>query len=144
MVERSPEEAGVRCSIHRSSTNKMENLISRHCVSCEGGVLPLDQNKIQEYLKQVSGWQLVEGVSEKGVKYQLIRKEFKFSDFKKSINFVNKVADLAEQEKHHPNIDIRYNRIRFDLWTHAIYGLFDNDFILAAKIDKIFSENFQK
>ena len=118
------------------------DLIQKHCIPCEGGVLPLDQDKIQEYLKQVSGWQLVEGVSEKGVKYQLIRKEFKFSDFKKSINFVNKVADLAEQEKHHPNIDIRYNRIRFDLWTHAIHGLFDNDFILAAKIDSIFSENF--
>lgn len=122
----------------------MENLISKHCVPCEGGVPPLDQDKIQTYLKQVTGWQLVEATNSKGIKYQLIRKEFKLSGFKEAVSFVNKVADLAEQEAHHPNIDIRYSRVCFDLWTHAINGLFDNDFILAAKIDRIFAENIEK
>ena len=122
----------------------MENLISKHCIPCEGGVPPLAQDKIQESLKQVSGWQSAEGASPKGIKYQFIKKEFKFADFKRAISFVNKVADLAESEGHHPNIHIYYNRVFLELWTHSINGLFDNDFILAAKTDKIFSDNFTK
>ena len=62
-------------------------------------------------------------------------KEYKFKDFIGAINFVQKVADLAEAEGHHPDIHIHYNRVMLDLWTHAIGGLSENDFILAAKID---------
>lgn len=117
----------------------MEELTKKHCVPCEGGVPPLSQEKIDEYLKQVPEWELAEEEGKKG-KHKLIRRVFKFKDFKEAIAFVNKVADLAESEGHHPNIHIYYNRVRLELWTHAINGLFDNDFILAAKIAKFVQE----
>lgn len=115
----------------------MANLLQKYCVPCEGGVPPLNSEKIKEYLKEVPDWQITEEISPKGVKYQLIRREFKFNNFKESIKFVNKVSELAESEGHHPDIHIFYNKVRLDLWTHAIGGLFDNDFILAAKINAL-------
>lgn len=66
-----------------------------------------------------------------------IRHEFKFKNFSEAIKFVNKVADLAEQENHHPNIHIYYNRVVIDLTTHNIKGLSENDFIMAAKIENL-------
>lgn len=66
-----------------------------------------------------------------------IRKQFKFKDFKKAMEFVNEVADLAESEGHHPDIKIVYNKVQLDLFTHAVGGLSENDFIMASKINKI-------
>ncbi len=66
-----------------------------------------------------------------------LHKEFTFEDLEQSMIFVNKVAEVAEHEKHHPDIFISYNRVRLTIWTHAIGGLSENDFILAAKIDNI-------
>ncbi len=66
-----------------------------------------------------------------------IRRSFKFKDFKEAMRFVNEVAELAEQEGHHPVIHVNYNKVELELWTHAIRGLFENDFIMAAKIDQI-------
>jgi 4a-hydroxytetrahydrobiopterin dehydratase len=83
------------------------------------------------YIKEVPSWTLDrEGVHR-------IKKSFKFKDFKDAISFVNKVAEIAEEEGHHPNISIFYNRVELELYTHAIKGLFENDFIMAAKIDEI-------
>lgn len=103
---------------------------TKHCVPCEGGVPPLTVQKCQEYLKSVADWELIGG-------NQKIIKKFKFKDFKEAIIFVNKVADIANQEDHHPNIHIFYNKVELELWTHAIAGLSDNDFIMASKIDGI-------
>ena len=75
------------------------------------------------------GWELLDNIK--------IKKEFKFKDFKGSLNFVNKVGALTEEEKHHPNITIIYNKVCITLSTHAIGGLSQNDFIMAAKIDQI-------
>jgi 4a-hydroxytetrahydrobiopterin dehydratase len=66
-----------------------------------------------------------------------IERKFKFKDFKEAIAFVNKVAEIAESEGHHPEIEINYNRVKIELTTHAVKGLSENDFILAAKIDKL-------
>lgn len=66
-----------------------------------------------------------------------IKKEFVFADFKEAIEFINKVADIAEEEGHHPDIHIFYNKVMIELWTHEIGGLSENDFILASKIEKI-------
>jgi 4a-hydroxytetrahydrobiopterin dehydratase len=83
------------------------------------------------YIKEVPSWILHrEGV-------HMIKKSFKFKDFKDAIGFVNKVAEIAEDEGHHPNISIFYNRVELELYTHAIKGLFENDFIMAVKIDEI-------
>ena len=105
----------------------MVNLTAKKCVPCEGGTPPLEDGKIQEYLKEVEGWEFE---NEK-----LIKKTFKFKTFRESIDFVNRVAGLAEQENHHPDIIIRFRKVTFELTTHAIKGLSENDFIMASKID---------
>ena len=116
----------------------MTDLTSKKCVPCEapssgsgqGGTLPLPPNAIAEYLSQLK----MEGYV---VDKKRIKREFKFKDFAEAIQFVNKVAEIAEQEGHHPDIHIFYNKVRIELWTHAISGLSENDFILAAKIEKM-------
>jgi 4a-hydroxytetrahydrobiopterin dehydratase len=107
------------------------DLTQKKCAPCEGGVPPIRGSALEEYLAQIpAGWEAVED----GKK---IRKEFKFKDFKEAIDFVVKVAKLAEEEGHHPDIFIFYSRVVIELWTHAIGGLSENDFILAAKIGKL-------
>jgi 4a-hydroxytetrahydrobiopterin dehydratase len=105
------------------------DLLKKVCVSCEGkGIKPFDKIQAEEYLGQVSGWIL-------GGDVKKISKEYKFKDFIGAINFVNNVAEIAESEGHHPDIHINYNKVLLELTTHAIGGLSENDFIVAAKID---------
>ena len=105
------------------------NLEKQKCVPCEGGVEPLTKEEAEKLLTQVRGWKLDKNT---------IRKEFSFKDFKEAIGFVNKVAEIAESEGHHPDIMIWYRVVTLVLTTHAINGLSINDFVLAAKIDKAF------
>ena len=107
---------------------KMTNLINKKCVPCEGGVPTLTPDEIQKFMKELKeGWKVLDNLK--------IEKLFKFKDFVEAIKFVNKVAELAEQEGHHPDIAINYNKVKMTIWTHAIGGLSENDFILGAKID---------
>ena len=106
----------------------MTDLTQKKCVPCEGGVPKLTEEESQKFLEQTPDWQLAD---------DKISKEFELSSFKESIAFVNKVADLAESEGHHPNIEINFKKVKFVISTHAIGGLSENDFILAAKIDKL-------
>lgn len=105
------------------------HLIKGHCVPCEGGVDPMKMEEVKKYLTLLkTPWQLAsDGFS--------ISKDFKFKDFKGSIEFVNKVAHIAEDQGHHPDISIQYNRVNIRLTTHAIKGLSVNDFIVASKIE---------
>ncbi len=102
------------------------NLSEKRCVPCEGGMPPLGETEINKLMSEVPSWSLRDG--------HLFR-SFKFKNFLEAIDFVNSVAKLSEKEGHHPNIIIRYNRVDMELWTHAVKGLSENDFILAAKID---------
>jgi len=114
------------------------NLISKKCIPCEGGVKPLDKSEAEKLLVQVSGWALILDPSRKPDQVQFgakISKEYKFKDFIGAINFVNQIAEIAEGEGHHPDIHIHYNKVLLELSTHAIDGLSENDFIVAAKID---------
>lgn len=86
----------------------------------------MTQAAIDEHLAQVPAWTQIENK---------IERVFKFADFKEAMVFVNKVAELAEKEGHHPDIHISYSKVTITLWTHAVGGLSLNDFILAAKID---------
>ncbi|MEK7089166.1 MAG: 4a-hydroxytetrahydrobiopterin dehydratase [Patescibacteria group bacterium] len=106
----------------------MVDLLNKKCMPCEGGVKPLSKADAEDYLDEISGWTLDE-------KAQKISKEFKFKDFIEAIDFVGRVADVAEEEGHHPDIHIFYNKVLLELSTHSIGGLSENDFILAAKID---------
>ena len=105
-------------------------LSHKHCVPCEAGVPPLTKPQNIEYLKRINEWQLIEDKS--------IEKILLFKNFKEAIIFINKVAEIAEAEGHHPDILLfGWNKVKLTLSTHAIKGLSDNDFILAAKIDEI-------
>lgn len=103
-------------------------LARKKCVPCEGGTVPMSKAEAERMLKQVNGWSL-EG--------KMIRKQFVFRDFTEAMAFVNKIAALAEGEDHHPDIKINWNKVTLELWTHAIGGLSENDFIVAAKVDAI-------
>jgi 4a-hydroxytetrahydrobiopterin dehydratase len=106
------------------------DLSKKRCKPCEGGIAPLDQYEIAEYKKHIEdGWEVRDN--------NKISKEFVFVNYKHTMDFVNKVADLAEEEGHHPVMHVYYGRLVVDLWTHAINGLSENDFILASKIDKL-------
>lgn len=111
------------------------NLLKKHCVPCEEGGTPMNEQEENEGLKQVPDWILVKDGTHK------IRRMFTFKNFKKAMEFVNKVADLAESEGHHPDIKIVYNKVRLDLFTHSVGGLSENDFIMAAKINELLGEN---
>ena len=107
----------------------MTMLTKKKCVPCEGGFPPLPEEKVKELMKEVPQWQR----EDKG-----IARVFKFKDFRQAQNFLNKVADLAESEGHHPDIHLTgYRKLRIDLSTHKIGGLSENDFILAAKINAL-------
>jgi 4a-hydroxytetrahydrobiopterin dehydratase len=107
-------------------------LTDKRCVPCEGGTPPLDEVATNKLLGQVQGWKLApEGGQAR------ITKRFEFVDFLAAMAFVDKMAALAEEEGHHPDFAVHYNRVDVTLWTHAVRGLSENDFILAAKIDAI-------
>ncbi|MBI1866517.1 MAG: 4a-hydroxytetrahydrobiopterin dehydratase [Candidatus Staskawiczbacteria bacterium] len=115
-------------------------MASKKCVPCEGGVPALTDKEIKEYMTQLKEkWEVLDPPLPEALAKQAtkIQKLFKFKDFKEAMVFVNKVADLAESEGHHPDISINYNKVNIVIWTHAIGGLHENDFILAAKIDNI-------
>ena len=111
----------------------MSDLSKKKCVACDGSIPAFDINEIHKYLKKVDGWD-VKSYDDKS--FYLI-KDFKFKNFKESQNFVNKVGNLAEEENHHPDVYFGWGYCKVKIFTHAIKGLAESDFILAAKIDKI-------
>ena len=113
----------------------MSDLLNKKCVPCEGGVLAFDLSEIHKYQKKVDGW----NVKPNEKKIYFLEKDFKFKNFLESQNFVNKVGEISEQEGHHPNISFGWGYAKITITTHAIEGLSENDFILAAKINQIFS-----
>ena len=111
----------------------MNDLISKKCVPCEGGGSALDLTEIHKYQKKVDGWDVKS--NEKKIYY--LEKNFKFKNFLDSQNFINKVSQISENEGHHPDIALGWGYAKISITTHAIEGLSENDFILAAKIDRI-------
>lgn len=105
-----------------------DELSQKHCRPCEGGVTPFTRSEAEKYLGVLNGWML----SEDG---KSIRKDYKFKNFKEVIAFFNRIAAVSEDENHHPDLKIGYSRVGVEFSTHAIKGLSENDFILAAKFD---------
>jgi 4a-hydroxytetrahydrobiopterin dehydratase len=108
-------------------------LKEKRCVPCEGGTPPLDAEAARRLLDEVQGWQISAGAGEPA----RITKRFDFADFLAAMAFVDKMAALAEEEGHHPDFCVHYNRVDVTLTTHAVRGLSENDFILASKIDAV-------
>jgi 4a-hydroxytetrahydrobiopterin dehydratase len=109
----------------------MSELSKKRCVPCEGGVKPYTPEEAQKMMGELSkGWMLIDDA-------HLLVREFRFKDFAQAIAFANKVGEIAEQEQHHPELLVGWGRVSVELTTHAIEGLSENDFILAAKIDML-------
>ncbi len=107
------------------------NLAEQESIPPRAGGIPLPQKEAEELWRQVPKWSLGE---------KTIEREFRFQDFRHAMDFVNQVAKLAEEENHHPDILISYNRVRLSLSTHRIGGLSPNDFMLAGRIDRLPAE----
>jgi len=108
-----------------------EQLSAKRCVPCEGGVPRYSLSEALEQLKTLAGWELT-------ADGQRIRKKWVMKNFMAGIDFFRRVARLAEEEGHHPDLHLeRYRNVTIEIWTHAIGGLSENDFILAAKIDRL-------
>lgn len=105
-------------------------LTDKKCIPCEGGLAPLNHQQAEALLRDAPGWALLEEATK-------IKREYAFSNFKKALAFVNKVGNLAEEEKHHPDISLGWGYVTIVIQTHAINGLHENDFILAAKINAL-------
>ena len=111
----------------------MSDLASKKCIPCEGNIPPFDLKEIHNYLKKIDGWDVK---SDQDKNYFLLKK-FTFKNFNESQIFVNKVGEIADKENHHPDISFGWGYCEVKILTHAIKGLAESDFILAAKIDKI-------
>ena len=106
---------------------------AKKCVPCEGGTEPHSRLKVEEYLLAVPGWQV-------DADFTRINREFTLKNFKAALQFVNQIGDIAEAEGHHPNLELfSWNHLKVVLYTHAIDGLSDNDFIMAAKINLLWN-----
>lgn len=105
------------------------DLSQKKCVPCEGGTLPLKPDEVAGYMKLLKTPWRAEGNKK-------ISQQFKFKDFREAMVFVNKVAEVANAEDHHPDIHVYYNKVEIELSTHSIGGLSGNDFIVARKIEK--------
>ena len=113
-------------------TNTEKRLADQQCKQYSSGTPPISKQEAERMLKQVPEWSL---------DAKKIDRELKFQDFRQAMDFVDGVAELADDENHHPDIHISYNRVHLTLSTHRIGGLSPNDFILAAKIDRMLSKS---
>ena len=102
----------------------------KKCVPCEGGVPKMAPAEVEQALRSLDGWDAREGATR-------IHKHYRFKGFRQAMRFLNALADLAEAEGHHPDFTVHYNTVDVNLWTHAIGGLSENDFIVAAKLDSL-------
>ena len=111
----------------------MSDLSEKKCIPCEGGIPGFDISEIHKYLKMVDGWE----VKADEYKIYYLIKEFKFKNFAESQNFIIEVGKIAEKEGHHPDIFFGWGYAKVKIFTHAINGLHESDFVLAAKIDRV-------
>ena len=106
-------------------------LAERHCVACKPGTPPLPPAEVEALLDRLAGWTVEDAGG-----HQQLTKSYKFKGFLPAVDFVDRIAPIAEAEGHHPDLLVSYGSVTVKLWTHAAGGLSENDFILAARIDK--------
>lgn len=109
----------------------MTKLAEKHCVPCRGGVPALHGAELVPYAQQLPDWKIIQE--------HHVAKTFLFADFKKGLDFLNRVGILAEEEGHHPDLCLSWGKVDVQIYTHKARGLTENDFVLAAKIDELSS-----
>ena len=111
--------------------SERRDLASMTCKPCRGGVPPLDHAEIDRYLDDLGGeWSVVDD--------HHLEKEYRFENFREALAFVNRVGELAEEVGHHPDIELRWGRVKLTIFTHKIDGLHESDFVFAAKADRLY------
>lgn len=113
----------------------MTDLTMKKCVPCESDIPPMVEDEIEEYQQEVPEWDVVEV---DGIPH--LKRKFKFKNFAQALDFTNKIGEIAEEQGHHPVIELTWGRVTVEWWTHNINGLHENDFIMAAKSSEIYSE----
>ena len=110
----------------------MSQLNEKKCVACEGGIASLTTEEILTLKNELrNNWDVINE--------HHLEKEYKFANFQKALDFTNQVGAIAEQEGHHPDIHLSWGRVRLVIWTHSVNGLTENDFVLAAKCDLLYT-----
>lgn len=112
------------------TASQIEELASKSCVPCRGGVPPLRGEELNKLAAQVKDWEVV--------REHHITRTYNFPDFAKALAYVNEIGAIAEAEGHHPDIYLAWGKVRVEIWTHKIDGLTESDFILAAKCDRAY------
>jgi len=114
----------------KSRAKPMTKLANKKCVTCKEGVPPLEGEELEKFGPELAiGWHIVHE--------HHLEREFHFKDFREALAFTNEVGALAEEEGHHPDIQLSWGKVRIVLWTHKINGLSESDFIFAAKVDQL-------
>jgi 4a-hydroxytetrahydrobiopterin dehydratase len=113
----------------------METLSQQKCVPCEGGVPPISQEEIAQYKPQIPDWSVL---NQDGIPY--LQRIYTFPNFKSALGFAQRTGETAEEQQHHPTLIVEWGKVTVQWWTHAINGLHQNDFIMAAKTDQVFQE----
>ncbi len=108
----------------------MSDLADKRCVPCRGGVLPLEGEELLRLAAQLPGWKVIE--------QHHIEKTFLFPDFKTALDFVVRVGGVSEEQGHHPDLTLSWGQVDARIYTHKIRGLTESDFILGAKIDRVY------
>jgi 4a-hydroxytetrahydrobiopterin dehydratase len=107
----------------------VSDLAEKECVPCKGGVPPLKGEELERLAHQLPGWEVVDE--------HHLRRRFRFKNFREALDFVNRVGELAEEQKHHPDICFGWGRAEITVFTHKIDGLTESDFVFAAKVDRL-------
>ena len=113
----------------------MENLTSQKCEACQADAPKVTDDELVEFIKEIRDW---EPITEDSI--SKLRRNFSFKDYIQAVEFSNKVAELAEEEDHHPAILLEWGKVQVTWWTHKILGLHKNDFIAAAKTDRLLED----
>jgi 4a-hydroxytetrahydrobiopterin dehydratase len=115
--------------VQRGEKVTMSDLATKRCEPCEQGASALKGEELRKLYGQIEGWTLVNE--------HHLEKEYRFKDFREALGFVNRLGEVAEEEGHHPDIFLTWGKVKVTLWTHSVGGLSENDFILAAKADRL-------
>ena len=107
-------------------------LAERHCVPCERGTPPMPGDRAAALLTDLQGWRIEDADG-----HEQLVKTYRVPDFVRAVDLVNRITPVAEAEGHHPDLLVAWGRVRVQLWTHAAGGLTENDFVLAAKLDRL-------
>ena len=108
----------------------MSDLAEKTCVPCRGGIPALKGAGLQSLARQLPNWKVIDE--------HHVSRTFSFPNFKQALDFVNNIGEVAEQQGHHPDIFLAWGKVDVTLWTHKIDGLTESDFIMAAKIDRLY------